>query len=119
MILRRLTAFLATFSLSACGEPATAPWHFGYMTGSLDETPVTTELHTYDRSAGASSYKIHGAPLKLTFPKKYFAYSTNLEGGAQLEVILYLDGASLRPVYDVLRDRYTTRTRDESWGKIY
>jgi hypothetical protein len=118
MILRRLTALLAALALSACGEPTTAPWHFGYMTSTFAETPVTTELHTYDLDAGFNSFKIRGIPLKLTFPKKYYNYSENLSGGPQHEVILGLDGFSLRPVLDVVRERYGTREEDDTWAKV-
>ena len=118
MILRRLTALLAALSLSACGEPTTAPWHFGYMTSTFAETPVTTELHTYDLDAGVYSYKVRGIPLKMTFPKKYYFYSANLSGGPQQQVILGLDGFSLRPVLDVVRERYGTRKEDDTWAKV-
>ena len=104
--------------LSACGEPTTAPWQFGYMTSSFDETPVTTELHTYDLDPGFYSYKIRGIPLKLTFPKKYYINSENLSGGPQNEVILDLDGFSLRPVVDVIRERYGTPDGDKTWAKV-
>lgn len=104
--------------LAGCGDPTTAPYKRGSMDGSLDETPVTTELHTYDEDKGKASYKIRGVPLKLTFPKKYYAYGTNLYGGPQAMVILHLDGTSLRSVYDVVREKYGVTNIDDVSRKI-
>ena|GEM_PF-5929456 len=92
----------------------------GHYTGSLSEEPITTELHTYDTDyENSDRFRTYGPPLKITFPAKYYGYSTNFEGGPQGKVVLRLDGESLRSSADVIRERYGVRTADDVRNKSF
>lgn len=112
-----LLGVFALTCLSACqDDPMSAPYVYGrgmgHSSSTLDESPVTTELHTYVVK-DEDRFRRFGAPLQLTFPKKYYGYTTNFEGGPQYYVLLLLDGPTLRPRVDVIRERYPGKT----WGE--
>jgi hypothetical protein len=81
---------------------------------SLDDTVVVNELYTYTtRDSGKDRYRYVGSPLRLAFAKKYYRWSSNMDGGPQMEVQLLLDAGTLRPAVDVIRERYGAKTLDD------
>lgn len=103
-------------------EPGTAPFEGRAIYGlrSIEDKAVTTELYTYPLEHERSDlpYQFVGKPLRFSFPKKYYYFSSNFEGGPQLLIALALDAETLRATTDDMKKCCGAKSLDNVYRRL-